>query len=106
MQDFLDKLIVKLAHVPPPLPSSADFALSQLLAAKAESDKRRYAGKHAILRQLIVAEPHNFEIDSEANGIVGLTHIGNGFKIHMPRTALPPVRLKRRMPPAAVTAAA
>jgi len=96
--DLLDLLVIKVAFAPPELPSPvASQSLRSLLAAKAESDRRNYAAKHAILRNMILQEPSNFEIDSEDGGIVGLTH-RNGFRIHIPRTALPTVKLVRRPP--------
>ena len=95
--DFLDLLAIKTAAAVPPAPVAPPrpVVLQQLLTAKAESDRRRYPAKHAILRQAILAEPSAFVIDSEENGIVGLSH-RNGFRIHIPRTALPTVKLHRR----------
>jgi hypothetical protein len=87
---FIDELAVKIASAP-----HKDSDVASLLKAKSESDRRRYPAKHEILRRMIVAKPHNFEIDSEEKGIVGLSH-RSGFKIHIPRTALPTVKLRRR----------
>jgi hypothetical protein len=60
-----------------------------LLQAKAESDRKNYAAKHQLLRQLLAQIPQSFQIDSENDGIVGLTH-NSGFRIHAPRNILPP----------------
>lgn len=90
------------AAVPVPIGRPKSDALRRLLAAKAESDRRNYRAKHHILRQMLREAPADFEVDSEAGGIVGLTH-RNGFRIHAPRQILPaglgrprpPVLLKR-----------
>lgn len=63
-------------------------ALPILLKAKAESDRKNYRAKAALLRQLMEQSPHDFEIDSEEGPIVGLTH-KSGFRIHLPRKAVP-----------------
>jgi len=63
--------------------------LAALLEAKRESDRRNYAAKTAILRKLLHSNSDEFLLDSEKDGMVGLTHQPLSFKIHMPRTALP-----------------
>lgn len=70
--------------------------LLKLLRAKRESDKKNYPRKHQILREMLMRKPSDFSIDSENSHVVGLMHV-SGFKIHMPRTAVPtmPKPLKR-----------
>jgi hypothetical protein len=69
--------------------------LQLLLQAKAESDRRNYPAKHAILRALIQSRPQEWVIDSQAGDIVGLTHTGSNFRIHMPLRHMPEVELAR-----------
>jgi len=77
--------------------------IEQLLAAKAESDRRNYKAKHALMRQLIMAEPGAFVVDSANNGILGLTH-RSGFRIHLPQNVVPgTVTLRRADAAAAAT---
>jgi len=59
--------------------------IKQLLAAKAHSDRRQYDEKTAILRRMMKEAPEEFMVDSESDGIYGLTHIPTGFKIHLPK---------------------
>ncbi len=68
--------------------AAAHPALPKLLEAKRESDERNYPAKHSILRALILEHPEHFKVDSEDKHVVGLTH-ESGFRIHMPRTAVP-----------------
>lgn len=65
-------------------------SIRQLLLAKLDSDRRNYAGKHARLRALIQAAPQEFAVDSEQDGIVGLTHV-SGFRAHLPKQIVPPI---------------
>lgn len=61
-----------------------------LLAAKAESDRKNYPAKHAILRRLLRDAPDEFAVDSgEGERMVGVTHRPSGFRVHMPSVALP-----------------
>lgn len=69
-------------------PQTVD-ALSQLMEAKRESDRRNYKRKHSILRRLIAGSPQDFEVDSMAKGIAGITHRPTGFRLHMPGKAVP-----------------
>lgn len=69
-------------------PQTVD-ALSQLMEAKRESDRRNYKRKHSILRRLIEDNPDAFSVDSMSRGIAGLTHNPTGFRLHMPGTAVP-----------------
>lgn len=64
-------------------------ALPALLEAKAHSDKKDYARKHAILRGIIASAPSDFVIDSQSRGITGITHVPTNFAIHMPTKAVP-----------------
>lgn len=59
--------------------------LQKLLAAKAESDRKNYAAKHALLRQALATDPTNFEVDSQESKYPGLTHTPTGFQTHAPR---------------------
>jgi hypothetical protein len=85
-----------------PSPSTSDLAkqaaqvafggdrkIDQLLTAKTESDRRNYKAKHNIMRKLLAAHPSEFLIDSSQNGLVGLTHVPTGFRMHLPKTVLP-----------------
>lgn len=78
--------------------------LPQLLQAKAESDRRNWAVKHRIVRQLVQARPQDFFIDSRQGDMMGLTHQPTGFRLHVPARIMP-VRLEERIldhgPPAA-----
>jgi hypothetical protein len=68
--------------------------LDQLLAAKRESDRKNYGRKHSILREVLKQRPGDFEVDSDSKGMVGLTHPSSGFRIHLPRRALPEAFLR------------
>lgn len=64
--------------------------IESLREAKAHSDVGSYGSKHAIIRQMMVANPHEWVIDSDEGGpIVGITHV-SGFRFHLPRRILPP----------------
>jgi hypothetical protein len=67
----------------------ASSAVKQLIEAKSESDRRNYKSKHDIVRKLMMEKPDDFMIDSSQDGIVGVTHKPSGFKLHMPRQAMP-----------------
>ena len=69
--------------------SAVGSVLQQLLQSKTLSDNRRFDQKHKLLRQLIIQHPQDFFIDSEYDNIIGLTHTGTGFKIHVPRHVIP-----------------
>ena len=56
--------------------------------AKVHSDKREYEAKHRIMRGLIMSAPNEFIIDSEQDGILGITHTPSGFRMHLPRNVL------------------
>lgn len=59
-----------------------------LRAAKKESDRKNFRAKHHLVRQLILADPGAFTVDSEARGVVGLTH-RSGFRLHLPSRVVP-----------------
>lgn len=72
--------------------------LAALLDAKARSDRRDYAGKSAILRQLLKSNADEFYVDSDdGHGIVGLTHAPLGFRIHLPQDQLTGLSIERRI---------
>lgn len=62
--------------------------LEQLLKAKAESDRKNYGSKQAIMRNLLKSNADEFYIDSEEGGIAGLTHEPTNFKMHLPFEAI------------------
>lgn len=64
-------------------------ALKGLLKAKERSDVKDYRSKTDTMRQLLRDKPHEFEVDSDKDDIVGLTHTPTKFKIHLPKKALP-----------------
>lgn len=67
-----------------------DDALPSLIEAKAQSDKKRYDLKHRILANMIRHNPDAFVIDEDdGKGIVGITHVETGFRLHMPRQVIP-----------------
>lgn len=59
-------------------------AVRGLKLAKAYSDVGDYGNKHAVMEQLLRARPGEFDVDSRADGIVGLTHRPTNFRIHVP----------------------
>lgn len=63
--------------------------LDALRQAKALSDRHHYLAKHALLNTLMRKAPDEFIRDSEANGIVGITHTPTNFRIHVPAHAVP-----------------
>lgn len=61
-------------------------ALPQLLEAKAHSDEKNYRMKHLLLSQMMRKNPDAFVVDSDnGKGIVGITHVPTGFKVHVPK---------------------
>ena len=68
--------------------------LDQLRLAKAESDRRNYKAKHALMRKLLTAFPEEFALDSDdGRGIVGVTHSPTRFRMHLPRGVIPTAML-------------
>lgn len=71
--------------------------LDTLRRAKEHSDKGDYARKNLLLRQMMDAEPDAWVIDSDdGNGIVGVTHVPTGFRLHMPKDRVYHPILKRQ----------
>lgn len=64
-------------------------ALSALIQTKQLSDQRNYHDKHLRLRALVDKHPDDFVIDSEKDGILGITHTPTGFQLHVPRRVMP-----------------
>ena len=62
--------------------------IERLLNAKRQSDRRNYAAKHTIIRDLVRERPKEFVVDSEENGIVGVTHVPSGFRVHVPKNTI------------------
>lgn len=105
----IDSLLQRLAA--PPKPAGPleqglfDFmkqarrhpALPGLLEAKGHSDAKRYSQKGLIIRRLMDEKPGDWVIDSDdGKGIVGVTHLPTGFKIHTLRSQLPGSVASRR----------
>lgn len=67
--------------------------LDQLLEAKSHSDRRDYGSKHRVMKQLLEDRPDEFKIDSQDGGIIGVTHMPTGFRIHVPRILVPQHKL-------------
>lgn len=63
-------------------------ALEDLKKAKAYSDAKKYEEKHLILRKLIESNSADFMVDSDVSGILGLTHLPTGFKMHLPKQVI------------------
>lgn len=68
--------------------SHADV-LSQLRRAKEHSDKKQYALKAAILRQLMEKYPNDWVIDDPKPRHKGVTHTPTNFRFHTDPTAIP-----------------
>jgi hypothetical protein len=65
-------------------------ALPNLLQVKAHSDAKRYDLKHRVLAQMMKRNPGAFVIDSDnGKGIVGITHVETGFRLHIPKQIIP-----------------
>lgn len=62
--------------------------IKDLKNAKAYSDTKDYDKKHLIMRGLIMQSPSEFIVDSEADGIVGVTHTPTGFRMHLPEQVI------------------
>ena len=59
-------------------------ALPDLQQAKAHSDKKDYRQKNMLIRKMMNDKPDDWAIDSDdGKGIVGVTHLPTGFKLHM-----------------------
>lgn len=65
-------------------------ALPSLIKAKEHSDAQNYRMKHLVLSQMMRANPDHFVIDSDdGKGIVGITHVDTGFRLHVPKNIIP-----------------
>lgn len=71
-------------------------AVEQLLQAKGYSDQKNYPQKTRIVREMIAANPADWIVDSEKDGIVGLTHTPTSFKLHLPRQNVPDVLFQEK----------
>lgn len=77
----------KGAAAPPPATPMSPVTL--LRQAKAHSDRGDYEAKTQIVRDLIRRRPADWVVDSRLPPrFVGLTHVGSGFKIHLPEQAV------------------
>lgn len=79
--------------------------LSDLKKAKRYSDVRQYEEKHQLLHNLVRSSPQEFYVDSEQNGILGLTHGPTGFKIHVPKNVVSGLDLESKVKESAAAAA-
>lgn len=62
--------------------------LQDLLQAKAESDRKNYAGKHQILRQLMQDAPDEFATTGDGP-TRSVTHQPTKFQLHLPAKVVP-----------------
>ena len=69
--------------------------LDRLLEAKGHSDRKQYDRKTAVMRQLIRKDPGNFKIDSEKDGVVGVTHVPTNFKMHLLKKDLTDLNMQK-----------
>jgi len=67
--------------------------LGDLKKAKQYSDVKQYSQKHQLIHQLVREAPKEFYVDSEKDGIVGLTHSSTNFKIHVPKNVISGLQL-------------
>lgn len=70
------------------------FQLSELHAIKELSDRHDYAQKARHLRDMVMAAPGDWEVDSEKDGITGITHRPSGYRYHLPRASVPAILRK------------
>jgi hypothetical protein len=59
--------------------------LAELRRAKYESDRRNYAAKYGLLRQMMRDNPGDFVVDSPVGQYHGITHAPTGFQYHVPQ---------------------
>jgi len=64
--------------------------IDKLKSIKQLSDLKKYKDKHDRVRQIVLAHPEQFYIDSEdvATNIVGVTHRPSGFEFHVPKNVV------------------
>jgi hypothetical protein len=84
---------VQVTPAPPPAPAQQTMMpfmdkLSAMHTAKRLSDKKRWAGKHAILLTDMLNNPDAWHIDSRVGKFVGLTR-SDGWRFHMPASKVP-----------------
>ena len=70
------------------------ITVEDLKRIKAMSDARRYREKAEALRRMMAENPDQFSVDSDSEGIVGLTHNSTGFRFHLPKAAVVPEHVK------------
>lgn len=70
--------------------------LEDLKKAKQYSDVKQYDEKNQLIHKMITDAPAEFYIDSDKDGIVGLTHESTGFKIHVPKQVVSGVKLQNK----------
>ena len=70
--------------------------LEDLKKAKQYSDVKQYDEKNQLIHKMITDTPSEFYIDSDKDGIVGLTHESTGFKIHVPKQVVSGVNLQNK----------
>lgn len=70
--------------------------LEDLKKAKQYSDVKQYDEKNQLIHKMITDAPAEFYIDSDKDGIVGLTHESTGFKIHVPKQVVTGVKLQNK----------
>ena len=70
--------------------------LKDLKKAKQYSDVKQYDEKNQLIHKMITDAPAEFYIDSDKDGIVGLTHESTGFKIHVPKQVVSGVKLQNK----------
>lgn len=113
--ELLKSLVTTKPAPPPPRPDAPlvqgtfDFfkesrlhaALPQLQQAKAHSDVKDYRQKSLLIRQLMDERPDDWLIDSDdGKGIVGVTHVPTGFKLHLRKDKVSPaVTMYTSQPP-------
>lgn len=77
-------------------------ALPALIGAKKHSDGGRYGEKNRLLKMELRRDPDAFVVDSDdGKGIVGLTHVPTGFRIHMLKSQVDSSVLKSYYQPTA-----
>jgi DNA-directed RNA polymerase beta subunit len=68
---------------------TASSAVDLLVQAKDASDRRDYGQKKNIMAALLREKPDEFFVDSDKDGIVGITHRPSGFQIHVTKDTVP-----------------
>jgi uncharacterized membrane protein (UPF0127 family) len=94
-QAELPEEVQELVEDEPDVLLKGPSVLEKLKEVKALSDKRQYPAKHSRAMALITKYPNKFFIDSEGDGIVGVTHRPTGFRFHLPKQVLTGVELEK-----------